>query len=113
MSAVGVNIRYRFAELPDALLDLVRAPVDDALADADYEVRSASTKRTVVLEPGMVNVEVKQAGAAGSLEFNFHRDSTMVAELTQWLGRVNEFVELSDRLAAVLGVANVRGEVHA
>jgi hypothetical protein len=105
VSAVGINVRYRFAELPDALLDLVRAPVDAALADADFQVQGAVTGRSVTVAPGALG--------AGTLEFNFHRDSAVAAELSDWLGRVQEFITLSDRMATVLGVLDVRREIHA
>jgi hypothetical protein len=113
VSAVGINVRYRFAELPDTVLDLVGAPVDAALADADFQVQGGATSRTVVAAPGAVNVKLTQSLGAGSLEFNFHRESAIAAELSEWLGRVQEFITLSDRLAAVLGVADVRREIHA
>jgi hypothetical protein len=113
VSAVGVNVRYRFAELPDAVLDLVGAPVDGALADADFHVQGATTSRTVVVPPGAVNIKITHSQGAGSLEFNFHRESAVAPELSEWLGRVQEFITLSDRLAAVLGVADVRREIHA
>lgn len=114
VTAAGVNIRYRLAEIPDAALDLVRAPLDEALSDAGYEVAGSMIKRSVSLPPGVVNVQVSQAPAGGgTLEFNFHRESAIPAELREWLGRAEEFVTLSDQLALVAGVPNVRGEVHA
>jgi hypothetical protein len=114
VSAAGVNIRYRLTEIPDAVLDLVRAPLDEALSDAGYEVTASMLRRSVALPPGVVNIEVSQAQAGGgTLEFNFHRESTTPSELREWLGRAEEFVAISDQLALVTGVPNVRGEVHA
>ena len=114
VTAAGVNIRYRLTEIPDAVLDLVRAPLDEALSDAGHQVTGLMIKRAVSVQPGVVNVQVTQTSAGGgTLEFNFHRDSTQPDELRQWLGRAQEFVTLSDQLALVAGVPNVRGEVHA
>jgi hypothetical protein len=114
ISAAGVNIAYRLTEIPDAVLDLVRAPLDEALSDAGYEVRGALTRRSVVLPPGVVNVQVVQKRTGGgTLEFNFHRESTVPNELREWLARTEEFVDLSDRLALVAGVPDVRREIHA
>jgi hypothetical protein len=113
VSAAGVNIRYRFDEMPDQILDLVSAPLDATLSDAAFEVTAALTRRTLALAPGVVNVGINHGtGAAGSIEFNFHRDATLSTELSNWLGRVQEFVQLSDRISGVLGVENVR-EIHA
>jgi hypothetical protein len=113
VSGVGVNVRYRFDELPDQILDLIRAPIDVELADADFQVQGGITKRSITLTPGLVNVEITQSQAINKLEFNFHRDSTAPAELSDWLGRVQEFIALSDRLANVVGAGDVRREIHA
>jgi hypothetical protein len=105
VSAAGVNIRYQFAELPDSVFDLLRAPLDGALADAELAVQASTTKRSIALGPGLVNVSIThtQTGS-GAIELNFHRDSSTAAELSAWLGRTEEFVEFYGRVAEVLGV---------
>jgi hypothetical protein len=113
VSAAGVNIRYRFDEMPDQVLDLVRAPLDATLSDAAFEVTAALTRRSLALPPGVINVQINHGtGVAGSIEFNFHRDATLPTELSNWLDRVQEFVQLADRISNILGVENVR-EIHA
>lgn len=113
VSAAGVNFRYRFAELPDHLFDLMHAPVDETLSDAEFRVTATVTRKTVALAPGVVNVQMQYQEATGTLEFNFHRDSTVPNDLSDWLGRVQEFRRLSDRLLAIMGVENVRREINA
>jgi hypothetical protein len=113
VSAAGVNIRYKFAEVPDHLFDLMHAPVDETLSDAEFRVTATVVKKTVAFPPGVVNVQMQYEGAAGTLEFNFHRDGTVPNDLSEWLGRVEEFQGLSDRLLALMGVENVRREVNA
>ncbi len=113
VTAAGINIRYRFTELPDTTFDLIRAPLDGALSDAGFQVGTATTTRGVSVPPGVVNVKVTHAEGEGTLEFNFHRDSKTPNELIEWLERSAEFVQLSDRLATVVGVADVRREIHA
>jgi hypothetical protein len=99
--------------MPDHILDLVRAPLDATLSDAAFEVMGALTQRSLALAPGVVNVQINHGiGTTGSIEFNFHRDATLPTELSNWLGRVQEFLQLSDRILGVLGVENVR-EIHA
>jgi len=112
VSAAGVNIRYRFAELPDVVFDLMRAPIDGTLSDAGFQVAGGSTKRSVVLDPGVVNISIDQRGAEGSVELNFHRESASPTELADWLARVGEFINLSQTIAEALGVLNVRREIH-
>ena len=106
VSAAGVNIRFRFAELPDKLLDLVRAQVDGSLADAGFKIAGATTKRTLAHDPGVINLQVKQEDVGGTLEFNCHRDSKTHGELSEWIRRVPEFVEVSTTLLKVLGIAD-------
>jgi hypothetical protein len=110
VTAAGINIRYRLPEIPDAVIDLVRAPLDNAISDAGHTVTAARTRRTLPVPPGVVNVQIGKSGTAGTLEFNFHRESPSPSELGVWLERIVEFLELSERLAAVAGVPNVRRE---
>jgi hypothetical protein len=113
VSAAGINIRYRFPEMPDNLFDLMHAPMDETLADAEFRVTATVVKKTLALAPGVVNVQMNYEGVVGALDFNFHRDSTTLNDLYDWLGRVEEFRGLADRLLEVLGVENVRREINA
>ena len=56
VSAVGVNIRYRLTEVPDPVIDLVRAPRDEALSDAGHQVVTSTTKRSSVLASDQVQM---------------------------------------------------------
>ena len=117
VSAAGMNIRYQFAEVPDRIFDLVKAPLDAALSDAGFAVRGALTKRGIEIEPGMLNLQITEARGgvpAGTLEFNFHRDSSVPEELRQWLARGEEFIGLSNNVIDAMGVNDaIRREVHA
>lgn len=111
--AAGVNIRYRYADTPGDLLDLVRAPIDDALSDADFTIQGSVAKRSLSLGKGLINVEVATSGGGneGSLLLNFHCDSTETAELTEWLGRLNEFFNIAGRIATALKAQIDLGEI--
>jgi hypothetical protein len=102
--AAGVNIRYRYDDVPSDVLDLVRAPIDDALSDADFAILGSVSKRTLSLGKGALNVELATSGGGteGSLLLNFHRDSTEAAELADWLARIGEFVDVARKMSAVL-----------
>lgn len=116
VSAAGVNIRYRFAEVPDHLFDLMHAAIDETLSDAEFRVTATAVKKTLALAPGVINLQVNYEGTAGTIEFNFHRDGTAPNDLSDWLGRVEEFRGLSDRLLGIMGVEgveNVRREINA
>lgn len=108
MTAAGVNIRYEFEEFADDLLARVRAPLDDALANAECQIRASSIRRTVEIEQGVVNMTVTHSpDGNGTLEFNFHRDSQDPEELKAWLGETEGFVARAGTLAEVLGVTDV------
>jgi hypothetical protein len=104
--AAGINIRYRFASLPDELIDLVKAPIDDVLSDTSFQIDGGLTKRSLALPPGILNLEIVQGKSAdGSVSLNFHRESTAQTDLQAWLARVEEFFALSER---VLETINAR-----
>lgn len=118
--AAGVNIRYRYPELSDRILDLIHAPLDNTLSDSDFKVTGSGTKRTLEVAPGVLNLQINQGpqgppappGTTGTLEFNFHRDSTVTTELTEWLNKPREFLDFSSRILSVLGEQNVIPEVN-
>lgn len=113
VSAAGVNIRYRLAEIPNHLFDLMRARLDETLSDAEFRVTATLIRKTLALPPGVVNLQLHYQETAGTLEFNFHRDGTVPSELSEWLGRVREFLTLSDRLLDLVGVEDARREINA
>ena len=105
VTAAGVNVRYRFDDLPDDVLANLRAPLDEALALAGHQIANSSTKRTVEFDVGVVNLTVIHSPAGtGTLEFNFHRDSGDPQELSRWIGRTADFVDGAKALAEVIGV---------
>ena len=109
VTAAGVNIRYRFEELPDDVLAQVAAPLDDALALAEREIVNSSTTRTIKFDDGVVNLTVSCAPAGtGTVEFNFHRDSGEAEELSRWIRRTADFVGGAKTLAEVIGIRDDR-----
>ena len=109
VTAAGVNIRYRFEELPDDALAQVAAPLDDALALAGREIVNSSTRRTIEFDAGIVNLTVSYTPAGtGTVEFNFHRDSGEAKELSGWIGRTADFVNGAKTLAEVIGIRDDR-----
>jgi len=108
LSAVGLNIRYQFTALPDELITLVKAPIDDLLSDAGFSIGGRMTRRSLVVTPGVLNLEVTQGKMAeGNITLNFHRDSSDPIELVSWLSRANEFLEQSENFLALVK-ANVK-----
>jgi hypothetical protein len=101
VSAVGVNIRYQFAVLPDELINLVKAPIDTELSDAGFSIEGGMTRRSLTLAPGLLNVEVTQGKMAeGTITLNFHRDSANPGELASWLSSTGDFLEQSEKFLA-------------
>jgi hypothetical protein len=98
VTAAGVNLRYRFAEVPDELLALT-AGADDLFADGDLPVVSRVTKRSIRWKSGLLNLEIHQnEDATCEVVVNFHRQSSEGADLTAWLGSTEAMVEQAKKL---------------
>jgi hypothetical protein len=103
VSAAGVNIRYKFPALPDALIELVTAPIDDTFSDAGYVIEGGATKRVLTLNPGVLNVDVSQGKTGeGSVVLNFHRESAVQPELEGWLSKTEDFFGVSKRVLSLI-----------
>ncbi|GMV22743.1 MAG: hypothetical protein AMXMBFR57_26920 [Acidimicrobiia bacterium] len=106
VTAAGVNIRYRFQELPVSAANMIRTPLDDALADRGFVMRNADIVRVVELEQGLVTVRLSsRLDGTGTLDVNFNRDSTVPAELSEWLGRLDQFFDVARQLSDAAGAA--------
>lgn len=89
--AAGVNFRYHFDTIPASLRELLTSPIDNRLADSEFEIASRQLKRTVAWRPHSLNIDIKEASDAScSVEFNFHCPSSDRDVLTGWLARVDE-----------------------
>ncbi len=102
--AAGMNIRFKYTDVPVELLDLVKSPLDDVLSDHGFTIRGGAAKRSMTVEPGVVNLEITTSSQPneGQITLNFHRDSTDVTHLREWLRRTSEFFDLSKRLSEAL-----------
>lgn len=105
VSAVGVNIRYEFTEIPSALTELLDSPLDDKLSDAEMRVAERMTKRAVTWKDGILNVELYQHEAAGRTHFNFHLGSSDNGSLREWLEKTDMMIStVKTILVDVIGV---------
>lgn len=105
ISAVGVNFRYRAQPLPTTTLDLLSCNLDAALADANFEIQSGRTVRTLPLRGGVVNIEVSTAEPeAPNIVMNFHRVSSEVSMHTAWLALTRDFHSITNNLLRAIGL---------
>jgi hypothetical protein len=112
--AAGVNIKYRFAELQDHLIELMQAPLDDALSDASFLIKGKSLKRSLVVGSGFVNIDLKQDELlAGAFDMNFHLSSQQPDELKGWLRNIEQFFSTSEKLLSSLKIATDQALVEA
>lgn len=103
--AAGINLRYQNDDLPEELLALIEVGLDNAFSDAGYEIGSRSIARTLRMNPGVINVELRlDAATAGKIVLNFHLDSTDKDALITWLNRVGEFCQTGNQLLAALNL---------
>lgn len=112
VTAAGVNIRYDFTELPDAIHDLIKASVDDFLSDRSFKIEKKVALRTLTYNPGVLNLQITEGTPGGTVEFNFHRESSSSDELRDWLAKAPEFVKAAEQLVSTIGVNHVGREVN-
>ena len=105
VAAAGVNIRYFLNPLPDKIIDLLKAPIDDVYSDEGYTINSSVTKRLLDFPPGAVNVEISQSKEGeGCLLLNFHYDSNSPGSLKEWLAKTKDFFAFAEKLLAVIEI---------
>ena len=86
VSAVGVNVRYRFSEVPDNIIDSVRR-IDQPLADAGFRVKGNYGDAGVATRTGCDKHAGELLREWRLVRVYPHRDSTAVGELIKWLER--------------------------
>jgi hypothetical protein len=85
LTAGGFNIRFKLDDPPEKLLKATTADVDKLLSDADFAIKTMSIRRSIEYGQGFLNLDISQKdGADTKMEFNFHRQSSVIAELRQW-----------------------------
>lgn len=101
--AAGVNLRYRCAEISDYLLEATEITLDELLSDSGYQITGRATNRSLKLDAGSINVEIKQGdGIDGTISFNFNLDSQDCDDLTQWISRIDEFYAAAQKLLLLM-----------
>ena len=104
LTACGVNLKYTFDALSDQMTEMFESSLDDSLADDNRQITGRFMRRVVTWNEGVINIEIEErADASGSLTFNFHRDSTMPVEHSNWLGRTDEMVAAAEHLLPIFG----------
>lgn len=110
VSAAGINIRYSLTPVPDELIDLLKTPIDDIYSDGGFTIGDSTTRRSLDLQPGVVNVEIIQdREGLGSVLFNFHHASNSPDELREWLGRASEFMDATKKLLELMDIQIQQG----
>jgi hypothetical protein len=90
VTAAGINIRFRFSALPDDAIEAGNSSgFDHRLADSAAKVFMRTTKRSLRWNQADLNIEIiEKDDVSGVVSFNFHRSSSVAAELTEWIGQV-------------------------
>lgn len=86
LTAAGFNIRLKLDDPPEQLLNATTAGTNTLLSDAGFTIKTRTTRRSIEHGHGLLNLEIRQDdGADTKMEFNFHRQSSVMAELREWL----------------------------
>jgi hypothetical protein len=83
--AVGINVKYRSAAPPSALLDLLRDHWDDDLADFQFRIEGRSLGRSLSWRRGTINATLSESEGVFLVDFNIERRSPQVADHKEWL----------------------------
>lgn len=84
--ATGLNVKYRVRDPPGDFLDLLRAPVEDAISDAGQKIIGRTFRWQLAYGEGAVNLEASEQPASGWLvTLNFHCDTRNAGSAQSWL----------------------------
>ena len=114
VTAAGVNIRFRFKEAPNSLLEASRSTADDRISEGGWEIQSRVFTRTLRWKESVVNVRVTVNSLSGgaTLEFNFHLENTDRTKLGPWISKAEQMVTFAQEFARdVLDVKITDNEV--
>jgi hypothetical protein len=99
MHAVGINLRYRVEQSPQAVAELLESAIDDRLSDADFMTSVRGLQRTVQWNDGFLNLDLQiDEARSATVLLNFHRQSQLQTELLDWLRTVDPMLESAARL---------------
>jgi hypothetical protein len=86
LTAAGFNIRLKLDDPPEQLLNATTADAEKLLSDAGFLIKSRSLRRSIRIGDGLLNLDIRQGdGVDTKIEFNFHRQSSSLVELREWL----------------------------
>ncbi len=93
-SAVGLNLRFLFEEIPDSLIEAGKSVIDEKLPDAGLEIREKMLKRKIVWQDGELNLDiVEREDSSALIVFNYHKSSNSPEGLIDWLGAHAEMLK--------------------
>jgi hypothetical protein len=105
VSAAGVNLRFAYDPAPSLVAEALASPLDRRFSDADFQVKGRVAKRTVTWRDGVLNFDLIEQDSKAVVQFNFHRDSAVPADLRAWLEKTEEMFHSAARiLENVVGV---------
>jgi len=85
VTAAGVNVNFRAGETTADFARFLQSTVDGELAKLERTIIGRSVSRSVRFEEGRLNIGFAQEGDEFRLNCNFHRDSSNLDQLKQWL----------------------------
>lgn len=87
--AAGINVKYSCKEPLEALQNITRHSWwDDQLSDNQYEILGRELSRVLKWNEGQINFSVtEEADSSFQVQFNFHRGSSRIDELIDWLSK--------------------------
>ncbi|QDU65096.1 hypothetical protein Pla86_01590 [Planctomycetes bacterium Pla86] len=101
LTAAGYNVRFGSEGDSTDLLELTSIALDKSVSDAGFSIKGRATKRTLEIEPGVVNLEITSHQDGNVLVgLNFHLQSQDPDSLKAWL-QISP-AELSAQIASLV-----------
>lgn len=102
-SAIGLNFRFKFDEIPDSLIEAGKSIIDDKLSDNEYKIHDKVLKRQIAWNDGFLNLDIQERENSSALiVFNYHKDSNTSTELCNWLKQHKEMHENTNKIMKIL-----------
>ncbi len=113
LSAIGINIRYKFDSLPSETADRLRCEFDSQLAELEYVRVENGVTKSVEFNDGVINAIVSSDKTGkGTLVVNFTRTTQEQAEAIKWLELPIEELRKHAQAIAVAALAIPESELN-
>ncbi len=106
-TAAGINVKYSSSDpITPEVAALVECPMDGLITDGGFAIGSRQSTRSLEFEDGVLNLTAIFKEGMSTIEFNFHKKSSVAEELQEWLSLPKE--KIDDAVSTILTKFNLK-----